>query len=102
MQKDGCVKNLYRGPLLDCAPRDQQPFLPHGIVCDADGYILVSDWNNDCVHVLDRDGNFLLQLVNSKDGLEGPNALGIDRRGYLWVGDSHGVVRIFKYSIVGD
>lgn len=97
MQKDGNIKCLYRGPPTGID--GDQPFLPHGIVCDENGHILVSDWNNDCVHVLDRDGNFLLNLIGKKDGLEGPNALGLDKRGYLWVGDSHGVVRIFKYSV---
>ena len=100
IQKDGNVKCWYKGPPT-AKPKDQ-PFLPHGIVCDEKGYVLVSDWNNDCVHVLDQDGNFVLNLVTSKDGLEGPNALGLDKRGYLWVGDSHGVVRIFKYTIFED
>jgi sugar lactone lactonase YvrE len=97
LTKDGRVKCWYRGPPTGIA--SDQPFLPHGIVCDEDGHILVSDWNNDCIHVLDKDGNFLLNLISKKDGLEGPNALGLDKRGYLWVGDSHGVVRIFKYSV---
>lgn len=100
VQKDGRVKCWYKGPPVGMSC--DQPFLPHGIVCDVNGHILVSDWNNDNVHVLDREGNFLLFLVNAKDGLEGPNALGIDKRGYLWVGDSHGVVRIFKYTIFDE
>lgn len=100
LQRDGTVKCWYKGQPATKA--SDQPFLPHGIVCDGNGYILVSDWNNDCVHVLDKDGNFMLYLVNAKDGLEGPNALGLDGRGYLWVGDSHGVVRIFKYEIFED
>ncbi|XP_045187754.2 uncharacterized protein LOC123545493 [Mercenaria mercenaria] len=91
------VKCWYKGPPTGIG--SDQPFLPHGIVCDEEGHILVSDWNNDCIHVLDRDGNFLLNLIGKKDGLEGPNALGLDKRGYLWVGDSHGVVRVFKYSV---
>lgn len=97
LHKDGRVKCWYRGPRSGIT--SDQPFLPHGIVCDEEGHILVSDWNNDCVHVLDKDGNFLLNLVGKKDGLEGPNALGLDKRGYLWIGDSHGVVRIFRYSV---
>ncbi|KAL4239050.1 hypothetical protein ACF0H5_003753 [Mactra antiquata] len=100
LHKDGRVKCWYKGP-PGGAPNGQ-PFLPHGIVCDSEGHILVSDWNNDCIHVLDREGNFLLTLVGKKDGLEGPNAIGIDKRGYLWVGDSHGVVRIFKYSVFDE
>ena len=97
LHKNGNVKGWYKGPPTGQA--SDKPFLPHGIVCDEDGYVLVSDWNNDCVHVLDKDGNFIMNLINRRDGISGPNALGIDRRGYLWVGDSAGTVRIFRYTI---
>ena len=100
LYKDGRVKCWYKGPPPSMAL--DQPFLPHGICCDDDGHILVADWNNDCIHVLDADGNFLLHLVNHRDGIEGPNAVAVDRRGYLWVGDSHGVVRVYKYNVVND
>ncbi|KAH3855020.1 hypothetical protein DPMN_097579 [Dreissena polymorpha] len=97
LRKDGKVKCNYKG--VPSGLSNEQPFLPHGIVCDGEGNIMVSDWNNDCIHVVDRDGTFLLKLVTKKDGVEGPNALGLDGNGHLWVGDSHGVVRVFKYSI---
>ncbi|WAR18420.1 TRIM2-like protein [Mya arenaria] len=97
LRKDGTVKCFYKGPPLQHG--NDQPFLPHGITCDHEGHILVSDWNNDCVHVLDREGNFLMNIINQKDGIEGPNAVAIDKKGRLWVGDSHGVVRIFRYSL---
>ena len=100
LYKDGRVKFSYKGPPPSMAL--DQPFLPHGICCDEDGHILISDWNNDCIHVLDSDGNFLLQLVNHRDGIEGPNAISVDKRGYLWIGDSHGVVRVYKYTVVND
>ena len=97
LRKDGTVRGVYQGPPV--THQNDQPFLPHGITCDGDGHILVSDWNNDCVHALDKEGNFLMNLVNKKDGIEGPNALCIDKRGCLWVGDSHGIVRIFRYVL---
>lgn len=82
LQKDGKAKCLYRGTPTGIA--NDQPFLPHDIACDANGHPTRT--------MLDRDGNFHLNLVTKKDGLEGPNTLGLDKRCYLWVGDSHGIV----------
>ncbi|KAL3875062.1 hypothetical protein ACJMK2_038000 [Sinanodonta woodiana] len=99
LTKEWKLRCTYKGPVGKTL---EKPFLPHGICCDSKGHILVSDWNNDCVHVLDYDGQFLLFLFKKKDGIEGPNAIALDGDGYLWVGDSRGKIHILKYSILRD
>jgi tripartite motif-containing protein 2/3 len=33
-------------------------FEPFGITTDSHGHILISDLNNECIHILDQDGKF--------------------------------------------
>ncbi|XP_062568652.1 E3 ubiquitin-protein ligase TRIM71-like [Saccostrea cucullata] len=35
------------------------PFSPRGIATDSQSHILIVDRNNDCVHIIDQDGQFL-------------------------------------------
>ncbi|XP_062621781.1 uncharacterized protein LOC134283339 isoform X1 [Saccostrea cucullata] len=36
-----------------------KPFDPQGITTDSQGHILIANYNNDCVHMTDQDGQFL-------------------------------------------
>lgn len=61
-----------------------KPFSPGDIVTNPCGQIIVTDIHNDCLHVLNRDGEFLRCLVDC--GLDRPCGLSIDSEGRLWVG----------------
>ncbi|XP_060078522.1 uncharacterized protein LOC132558020 [Ylistrum balloti] len=96
MDTVGNVKVKYNTPPGD--PLDN-PFYPLGVTRDRYGHVLVSDWNNDCIHLLDKDGNFVRYLLRSGDGVECPSALGIDREHRLWVGNGIGCVSVYQYVI---
>ncbi|KAK3577231.1 hypothetical protein CHS0354_030509 [Potamilus streckersoni] len=92
---EGRLKDTYIGP------KDiklKQPFNPLGVCCDKHGNILISDWGNHCVHLLDMDSQFVGFILSRKDGLFKPNAIALDTGGNLWVGDGNATVRVFNYA----
>ena len=76
--------------------RTKKSFNPRYIVTDALSQIIVSDNNNNCLHILDQNGQFLRCIDNC--GLEGPHGLSVDSEGRLWVGLlSAGEIKVLKY-----
>ncbi|XP_061189358.1 uncharacterized protein LOC133197376 [Saccostrea echinata] len=75
----------------------ENPFYPLGTQVDQYGNIIVADWNNDRVHLLDTNGQFSQFLVDTDCGIERPCSLGLDRDGKLWVGNATGHVHVFSY-----
>nr|XP_022321503.1 tripartite motif-containing protein 45-like [Crassostrea virginica] len=92
---DGFVKNKYVGQK---DYRMKKPFNPFGIVSDKHGHVLVADWSNHAIHLLDLSGQFIGFLITENYGIRGPNALALDKEGHLWVGDTKSTVWVFKYA----
>ncbi|XP_062618789.1 uncharacterized protein LOC134280397 [Saccostrea cucullata] len=73
-----------------------KPFVPGQVVTDSAGRIIVTDQMNDCLHVLDQNGQFLRCIDDCQ--LEQPTGLSIDREGRLWVGSyKTGEVKVIEY-----
>ena len=72
-------------------------FHPMDLGTDSAGRVLITDFYNDRVHILDTDGQFLQYLLTKEQGLLGPVSIDIDSEGNAWVGEYHGGVIVVKY-----
>lgn len=94
VNKDGRLKFTY--PDADHSEHTLEDC--HGITCDKLGYILVSDWNNNEVHQINSEGQFVKFVLTYEHDIQEPWGLSIDDNGQLWVGNDGGIkVTVYKY-----
>lgn len=89
---DRRLKFMYHG---NTNTKDR--FHPSGIVCDSYCRIIITDFNNHCIHVLSEEGAFLKFLTTDNDGLKYPYCLSLYDDSRLWVGCKDGVIRVYDY-----
>lgn len=72
-------------------------FRPTSVTSDYLGHLLITDAMNNCVHILDQDGQFLLGCVG-RSMLNIAADLSLDENDNLWVGELHtGKIKVIKY-----
>ena len=67
-----------------------------GMVCDRYNNIIIAEWGNDKIRLLDSEGKLVTTLMTRGDGIIDPLSLAIDKQGHLWIGQS-GNLKVVKY-----
>ena len=86
---DGQLQYEYTG-------QGDSKFNPVDVCTDQMGHVLIIDYNNHQVHVLDQEGRFIQYLLTSQQGLKRRYTIDVDREGYVWVGHSR-LVTVTRY-----
>ena len=75
-----------------------ESFRPCDLCTDTAGHVLITDWNNENVHILNKDGDFVQYLLTGEQGLDNPSDINVDSEGNAWVGQyESGDVIVVKY-----
>ena len=87
---DGQLQYKYSG-------RDGKEFAQADVCTDEIGHVLITDNENQCVHILDQEGQFIQYVLTTQQGLEGPTTIDVDKEGYVWVGEVRRQVKVARY-----
>ena len=77
-------------------------FYPVDVCTDQMGHVLIADFWNYRVHILDQEGRFIRYILTSRQVLKWPVTIDVDKEGFVWVGgneifDNKGHVNVAKY-----
>lgn len=77
----------------------KNPFQPYGITTDCQSRILISDYSNNCIHIVDGNGMFLAYIDHVNCNLKLPLGLCADNTGNIFVCEfKTGCLKKIKYS----
>ncbi|XP_078580288.1 uncharacterized protein LOC144864255 [Branchiostoma floridae x Branchiostoma japonicum] len=84
------AQNSYKVYTYDTGHTLPEPWFPCYVTVDGEGNILVTDHDNHCVHVLDREGNFRFKFGSEgsdESQLKYPQGICVDGMGNIIVAD---------------
>ncbi|KAJ8316249.1 hypothetical protein KUTeg_006263 [Tegillarca granosa] len=81
VNKSGTKRFIYDGK----ERKLQKSFDPWYVVTDKYGNIMIADYHNSVVHVLNQDGKFIKYLITREHGCNKPIGMAIDFSDRLWV-----------------
>ncbi|XP_061172004.1 uncharacterized protein LOC133181534 [Saccostrea echinata] len=88
------VKFIYTGPV---GLKMEYMFCPTDLTCDIYGHVIVTDANNNAIHMIDKHGQVLRVHQIGRDWIDVPHSVVVDNKGLMIVGDSAGMVHIIRY-----
>jgi WD40 repeat protein len=96
LDQNGMLRFLWDGPLIDSKRRHIEP---SGLACDDRGNILVTDYDNNDIYIIDSERNVteILQIVEKKYPLKEPYGIAIHADKFVWVGCEDGIVHVMRY-----
>ena len=96
LDQNGMLRYLWDGPLIDSKRRHIEP---SGLACDDRGNILVTDYDNNAIYIIDSERNLteILQIVEKKHALKEPYGIAIHADKFVWVGCDDGIVHVMRY-----
>ena len=82
-------------------------FVPTDVCSDDMGHILITDYGNHRVNILDQEGQFIRHVLTSKpyyaliskQSLSVPTTIDVDNEGFIWVGEYNKCVKVAKYLL---
>lgn len=82
--QEGKIKGVYTGHQY--INTEDKPFKPQGILATPADNILVTDWDNHGIHILTRDGEFILFYSLKDIGIQYPFSLAMSTSGKIFIG----------------
>ncbi|XP_078318960.1 uncharacterized protein LOC144620862 [Crassostrea virginica] len=95
VDKDFIVRFMYDG---NVSSGDVTKFTPRDICCDSVGHILIADFSNRLIHMLDEDGRFIRYLLTKEDDLSYPHGICVDAGNRLWIAERYSKkIKVYQY-----
>ncbi|XP_062587197.1 uncharacterized protein LOC134248842 [Saccostrea cucullata] len=96
LNKSGQPRFNYDGRVRSSAIKGE--IMTRGVVTDSLGHILIAFFNNNAVHLISQDGDFLSLILTEDDGISRLYGISVDTHDNLWlVEQENACVKVYQY-----